>query len=212
MPRYYGRPKGAILGLYAASVYLPAFVFAFVGEQISNRFGRRVAVWTGTTILLVGGVWNAFSQNEAQFIGSRVMIGSGGAIAKVAAPALLVEMAHPRLRPALGGIYYGLFYSGSLISGLMCSGYPVIWRERVSRCLTPVAGLYIEGDWSWRMPCLMQFVGPVAVLALTATCPESPRVCFLVVVSLIPVSGQNRQRPASTASASQIPRQWRRKR
>lgn len=118
---YFGTPKGFILGLYAASVYLPAFIFAFVGEQISNRWGRRIAVWTGTTILLIGGIWNAFAQNEAQFIGSRVMIGSGGAIAKVAAPALLVEMSHPRLRPALGGIYYGLFYSGSLMSGLMCS-------------------------------------------------------------------------------------------
>lgn len=42
--------------------------------------------------------------------------------------------------------------------------------------LTIVAGLYIKGDWSWRMPCLMQFVGPVAVLALTFTAPESPRV------------------------------------
>lgn len=118
---YFGTPRGNLLGLYAASVYLPSLIFAFVGEQISNRLGRRIAIWTGTVILLVGGLWNAFAKNEAQFIASRVIIGSGGAIAKVAAPALLVEMAHPRLRPTLGGIYYGMFYSGSLVSGAMCS-------------------------------------------------------------------------------------------
>lgn len=118
---YFGTPTGNWLGLFAASVYLPSFVFAFVGEQISNRYGRRVAIWVGTTILFIGGIWNAFATSSGQFIGSRIVIGSGGSIAKVAAPALLVEMAHPRLRPILGGVYYGLYYSGSFVSGCMCS-------------------------------------------------------------------------------------------
>lgn len=118
--RYFNYPKGHVLGLYAASVYLPSLVFAFVGEQISNRWGRRAAIWTGTIILLIGGLWNAFAQSPGQFIGSRVIIGSGGAIAKVSAPALLVEIAHPRLRPTLGGVYFGLYYSGSFMSAVLC--------------------------------------------------------------------------------------------
>lgn len=33
-PRYFDSPKGQLLGLYAASVYLPSLVFAFVGADI----------------------------------------------------------------------------------------------------------------------------------------------------------------------------------
>jgi MFS family permease len=172
--RYFNTPKGQLLGLYAASVYLPSFIFAFVGEQISNRWGRRVAIWTGTVILLIGGIWNAFATDAGQFIGSRVIIGSGGAIAKVSAPALLVEIAHPRLRPVLGGIYYGLFYSGSFMSAVMCSKCNAILL-RIHADVS-VAGLYIPGTWSWRMPCFLQCIGPLLVLAFTCTAPESPRV------------------------------------
>jgi MFS family permease len=172
--RYFSTPKGQLLGLYAASVYLPSFIFAFVGEQISNRWGRRIAIWVGTVILLIGGLWNAFATSPGQFIGSRVIIGSGGAIAKVSAPALLVEIAHPRLRPVLGGIYYGLFYSGSFMSAVMCSkfGGMLLYYMLISS----VAGLYIPGTWSWRMPCFLQCIGPLLVLAFTCTAPESPRV------------------------------------
>ncbi|RSH92648.1 hypothetical protein EHS25_008093 [Saitozyma podzolica] len=79
---YFHSPSGNLLGLYAASVYLPSLLFAFVGEQISNRYGRRTAICVGTIVLFAGGVFNAFSQNPGQFIGSRVIIGSGGSIAK----------------------------------------------------------------------------------------------------------------------------------
>ena len=40
---------------------------------------------------------------------------------QVAAPALLHEIAHPRLRATFGTLYYGFYHLGGLISGLMCS-------------------------------------------------------------------------------------------
>lgn len=47
-------------------------------------------------------------------------MGGGGGIAKVAAPALIQEIAHPRLRPMLACCYYPFFYFGSLLSALLC--------------------------------------------------------------------------------------------
>jgi len=38
-----------------------------------------------------------------------------------------------------------------------------------------VVGLYIEGEWSWRLPCLLIIVGPTSVILLLAMGPESPR-------------------------------------
>lgn len=50
----------------------------------------------------------------------RALMGAGGGIAKVAAPALIQEIAHPRLRPMIAACYYPFFYFGSLLSALLC--------------------------------------------------------------------------------------------
>lgn len=49
-------------------------------------------------------------------------MGAGGGIAKVAAPALVQEIAHPRLRPMLASCLYPFFYLGTLLSALLCCG------------------------------------------------------------------------------------------
>jgi hypothetical protein len=54
---------------------------------------------------------------------ARVIVGIGGGITKVAAPALLHELAHPRLRATMGTMYYGFYHFGGAVSGVMCSMY-----------------------------------------------------------------------------------------
>ncbi|KAF9266952.1 general substrate transporter [Marasmius fiardii PR-910] len=151
---FFDHPKGNRLGLITASLFLPAIIFCIVGGWMANQFGRRVAIWFGALLL------TAAYRLECILISylGRVIMGSGGGIVKVAAPALLQEIAHPRLRPVLGAMYYGFFFTGSITSSWMC-----------------VAGLYIKGEWGWRFPAILQVVGPVLVTALTITSPESPR-------------------------------------
>ncbi|KAL0066154.1 hypothetical protein AAF712_006778 [Marasmius tenuissimus] len=155
---YFSHPTGNHLGLITASLFFPAIVFCPVGGWIANEYGRRVAIWIGVVLLIAGAIVNALSRNVNEFIGSRVIIGTGGAIVKVAAPALLQELAHPRLRSVLGAMYYGFFFTGSITSSWMC-----------------VAGLFIEGEWSWRFPAIFQIVGPLLVSLITLVAPESPR-------------------------------------
>lgn len=179
---YFHSPTGNILGLYAASIFLPSIFTAFIGDYISSRYGRRIAIWIGSVFIIAGALVNGLAKNPGMFIGGasgrssssragrpprysvdpsagRVILGSGGAITKVGAPALLHEIAHPRLRPVLGAVYYGFYYTGSLTSAWLC-----------------FAGLYINSEASWRMPCLFQVLGPTLVILITATAPESPRV------------------------------------
>ena len=89
---------------------------------------------------------------------ARVILGAGGSMTKVAAPALLQETAHPRLRSPLSTMYYGFYYTGSFTSALLC-----------------IIGLHIQGEWGWRLPCIFQIIGPVIVMSIIATAPESPR-------------------------------------
>lgn len=99
---YFGTPTGNILGLFAASIFLPSIITAFIGDWIAAKYGRRVAVWVGSVLIIIGALLNGLAQNTGQFIGGRVILGSGGAITKVGAPAMLHEIAHPRLRGILG--------------------------------------------------------------------------------------------------------------
>lgn len=91
-------------------------------------------------------------------IGARWIIGAGGGITKVCAPALLHEVAHPRLRAQLGATYYAFAYVGGVFAAWIA-----------------FSGLYIESSWSWRFPTLFQLTGPVIVLAILFDIPESPR-------------------------------------
>ncbi|CBX93191.1 similar to hexose transporter [Plenodomus lingam JN3] len=151
-------PRGVILGLYASTLFLPSIVTAYIGDFLSARYGRRLALAVGTLLAFAGALVNTFAHNAGTWVAGRVIIGAGSGIAKVAAPALIQEIAHPRIRPIMASCYFPSFYFGSFLSALLC-----------------FAGLYMEGSWSWRLPSLAQCLGPLMVLSVLWTCPESPR-------------------------------------
>ncbi|KAM0748630.1 hexose transporter protein [Meredithblackwellia eburnea MCA 4105] len=103
---YFHSPAGNELGLIASAIFIPGVVAGIPAEWISERWGRKAVIFFGSFLIIVGGIFNALSQNRGQFIGSRVILGTGGTITKVGAPALLQELAHPRLRQPLGYMYY----------------------------------------------------------------------------------------------------------
>ncbi|BEJ12731.1 hypothetical protein CspHIS471_0211910 [Cutaneotrichosporon sp. HIS471] len=155
---YFDNPTGITLGLISSALYFPGIPAAFVGSWISMKYGRKPALWVGSVLIIIGAIVNALSKNQAEFAGGRVLLGAGGAITKVVAPALLQEIAHPRLRPVLASSYYGWYFLGSIVSGYLC-----------------LAGLYIPGSWSWRLACIAQIMAPIGVIIISFSMPESPR-------------------------------------
>ncbi|CAG9994410.1 unnamed protein product [Clonostachys byssicola] len=155
---YFGHPTGTTLGLITASISFPTVITSFFASWVAEKYGRRWAVWIGTALIIVGGIVNGLANSLAMLIIARVIIGAGGGMTKVVAVALLHEIAHPRLRPLAASIFYSLYYSGSILAAWLTFGT-----------------LYIKSDWSWRFPALVQVLGPVIVLSMTITMPESPR-------------------------------------
>lgn len=106
-----------------------------MGDWLCQRYGRKITIYIGSVLIIIGGLWNAFAQDLGQYAGgeqsytnscailtpARVIVGTGGAITKVAAPALLHEIAHPRLRATFGTLYYGWYHLGGLVSGIVVS-------------------------------------------------------------------------------------------
>lgn len=117
----------------------------------------HVVAWL-LTVQILGGLLYAFSTGLPMFIAARVVTGFGGGMIKVVAVAMVHEVAHPRFRSLASAVYYSLYYSGSILAAWLTFGT-----------------LFLRGDWSWRLPCLVQILGPILVIAITITMPESPR-------------------------------------
>lgn len=132
----------------AASYFLPSVFTAFIGDYLSTRYGRRVCIGVGNLLVLAGSLVNAFAVNIGMWIAGtfrrfsfldfppikdslptgRAIIGAGVGITKVAAPVLIQEIAHPRLRPILGSCYQTFAYIGSAVGALVtCT--PQLWKK-----------------------------------------------------------------------------------
>ncbi|KAL3291826.1 sugar transporter [Colletotrichum asianum] len=146
------------LGLMSSAGFLPGIIAGFVGDRIGIYLGRRVTLWIGTTISASGSILMSLSTSYGSFCAGRALTGFGYGIALDVAPALRLELAHPRYRGPLSAFYTCVYYPSAILSAAACLG-----------CMN------LTGDKSWRVPCLLQLVGPGITLVMTSTVPESPR-------------------------------------
>ena len=77
--------------------------FPFCG-LLADGYGRRVCIFIGCLIVLIGTAIQASAQEKGQFIGGRFILGLGAALASAAGPAYTVEMAHPAYRGTMAGM------------------------------------------------------------------------------------------------------------
>jgi len=98
------------------------------------------------------------SQNFGMFIASRFLIGFGVAIASLAAPILITELAFPTHRAGVTSLYNSSWYLGSIIAGWSTYGT-----------------FRILSTWAWRIPSVLQALAPAIQLAFIWFIPESPR-------------------------------------
>lgn len=68
---YFDYPKGTTLGLYAASLYIPSIVTAYLGDFLSQHYGRRYALAIGSIVVLAGSFINAFAINSRMWVAGK---------------------------------------------------------------------------------------------------------------------------------------------
>ncbi|KAK4214672.1 hexose transporter protein [Rhypophila decipiens] len=154
----FNHPSGQILGLIAASMSIGSLLAIPIVPYTADLLGRRTGVVIGCTIMIAGVALICIGFHVALFIIGRLILGFGIAIAHGSAPLLIAELVHPQHRAVYSTIYNTLWYLGSLVGSWVAFGTH-----------------QLGGQWSWRVPCLLQALPSLVQIAFIWTVPESPR-------------------------------------
>jgi SP family arabinose:H+ symporter-like MFS transporter len=113
-------------GIAMASALYGTVVGSLLGGWPADRFGRKATLlWIGV-LYFVGAVGSAFATNVTIFIAARVIGGLGIGISTVVAPMYISEIAPPKHRGILAGMFqfnivFGIliaFVSNALLAGI----------------------------------------------------------------------------------------------
>jgi MFS transporter, SP family, arabinose:H+ symporter len=144
-------------GIAMASALYGTVLGSLLGGWPTDRFGRKPTLLFIGILYFVGAVWSGLATNVCSFIIARAIGGLGIGISTVAAPLYISEIAPPRHRGRLAGMFQFNIVFGILVAFL-------------SNALLAGVG---ESAWRW-----MLGVAAFPSLLYAALClglPESPR-------------------------------------
>ena len=144
-------------GVAMASALYGTVVGALIGGWPADRFGRKpTLLWIGV-LYFAGALGSGFATNVDWFIAARVVGGLGIGISTVVAPLYIAEIAPPKQRGRLAGMFQFNIVFGILIA-------------YVSNAL--LAGI---GENAWRWMLGVAAFPSLLYALLCFTLPESPR-------------------------------------
>jgi len=155
---YFGHPEGSELGLLGALYQIGSLVSIPLVPLIADNFGRKLPIAMGCAIMIAGAILQGACKNMGTFMGGRVLLGFGNSLAQISSPMLLTELCHPQHRGRLTTVYNCLWNVGALIVAWLAFGTD-----------------FLNTEWSWRIPALLQALPSVIQLSFIYWVPESPR-------------------------------------
>lgn len=95
---YFHLDNPAFTGLNTASVFIGGFFGPIWAGVMTDRLGRRPAIFWGSVVTLLGILLQTAAQNIAMFVIARIILGWGSAISSVAGGVYLSETFASRYR------------------------------------------------------------------------------------------------------------------
>ncbi|KAG9386300.1 Lactose permease [Pyrenophora tritici-repentis] len=118
---------------------------------LADGYGRRICIFVGCALVIVGTAIQATAHETGHFIGGRFVLGFGASIASAAGPAYTVELAHPAYRGLMAGMYNNFWWLGNILAGWTTYG----------------TNLHMgNSSWAWRIPTIVQCILPTIVMSL----------------------------------------------
>ncbi|WVQ82793.1 hypothetical protein IAT38_004925 [Cryptococcus sp. DSM 104549] len=155
---YFNNPTGSVLGLFNCIQPVGQILSFPVEAWFSDKYGRRLGMFVGAFIILVGCILQGAAQNMGMFVAARGIIGFGLGINITAAPVYILETSFPTHRGPLTALYNALWNVGSLAAAWITYGT-----------------FQMGNNWAWRIPSLLQALSSVLQLVFVYFIPESPR-------------------------------------
>ncbi|CUA70517.1 Sugar transport protein 4 [Rhizoctonia solani] len=155
---YFKRPDRYQIGTMVAILEVGAFITSIASGRVADIIGRRRTLFTGACIFVIGGAFQTFTPGFKVMVLGRIISGFGVGLLSTIVPIYQSEISPAEHRGKLACIEF----TGNIF------GYASsVWIDYFSS--------FLEDDWSWRLPLLMQCVigGILAMGSLLL--PETPR-------------------------------------
>jgi MFS family permease len=147
-----------ILGFINACYQLGSILAVPVAPWLAQRLGRRWSIMIGSIIQAIGALLQGFAQHIAMYIIARMMLGFGILFCIISGSSLIGELGHPRERPTLTAFFNASYFVGAIVAASIS-----------------IATVEIKGNWSWRLPSLLQILPSLLQISTVFLLPESPR-------------------------------------
>ena len=148
--------NGAVVALYVVG-QVTGCLFA---GPFADRYGRKVGMAAGSLICIIGAVVEASSHTRQDLMAGRFILGLGAVIANSSGPAYVVEMAYPKYRCFLTGLYQAFFFCGTIGTSWLEFGLSYLPANNVV---------------AWRLLLAVQLVPSLILLSGVYFIPKTPR-------------------------------------
>ncbi|KAI1385596.1 putative hexose carrier protein [Hypoxylon trugodes] len=148
----------ATTGLNTASVFIGSTFGNLAAGILTDRLGRRPAIFWASVVTLIGIIIQTAAQNIAMFVVGRIILGLGNAVSGVSSGVYLSEAFPNRWRAWGVGLLNDFYYIGALIAAGITLG----------------TGQW-QSTWAWRLPSLIQGIFSLLCIVILPFVPESPR-------------------------------------
>ncbi|KAI4662421.1 uncharacterized protein J4E79_004710 [Alternaria viburni] len=159
-PRVSSEASGAGFwkGLMTAMLELGALIGALFAGWIADKLSRKYSIVVAVVIFTIGSILQTAAMDYAMLTVGRLIGGWGiGALATIA-PLYISEIAPPEIRGALL-----VLQEFSIVLGIVIA----FWTTYGTR--------FMAGEWSWRLPFLIQMIPGLVLGAGIVFLPFSPR-------------------------------------
>lgn len=155
---YFNQPSRAEIGTMVAILDVGAFISSISVGKLGDVLGRRKTILYGSLIFIVGGAMQACANGMPMMMLGRITAGLGVGALSTIVPVYQSEISPPHNRGKLACIEF----SGNIF------GYAAsVWVD--------YGCSYINNDWAWRLPLLMQVVMGTLLALGSLLILESPR-------------------------------------
>ncbi|KAG9246116.1 hypothetical protein BJ878DRAFT_478632 [Calycina marina] len=155
---YFNQPSSAQVGTMVAILEVGAFFSSLVVGKVGDIIGRKRTILYGSVIFFFGGACQSFANGMPMMLVGRVTAGVGVGMLSTIVPVYQSEISPPHNRGKLACIEF----TGNI------TGYATsVWVDYFCS--------YINSDYSWRVPLVMQCVMGALLGVGSLLIVESPR-------------------------------------